>query len=41
MISEFPVPTPGSGIFTGMTLGPDAAVWFNEGSVDKIGRIQP
>ena len=38
IITEFPIPTANSGPF-GITAGPDAALWFAEGSGNKIGRI--
>jgi virginiamycin B lyase len=41
-IVEFPVPTPASGISTGITEGPDGAIWFTEAGgpgTDAIGRI--
>jgi streptogramin lyase len=37
-VSEFPVPTPGSGPL-GITLGPDGALWFTEGTASQVGRI--
>ena len=37
-ITEFPIPTANSGPF-GITAGPDGALWFTEGSGNKIGRI--
>jgi streptogramin lyase len=40
VITEFPVPTSGTGTF-GVTAGPDGNVWFTEGNANKIGRINP
>jgi virginiamycin B lyase len=37
-IREFPLPTSNSGP-TGITLGPDRALWFTELNANKIGRI--
>jgi CSLREA domain-containing protein len=34
----FDIPTPGSGV-TGITRGPDGALWFTEQATDRIGRI--
>ena len=39
-ITEFPVPTPGSGP-SGVTSGPDGNVWFTEANAGKVGRITP
>jgi virginiamycin B lyase len=38
VITEFPVPTAGSGL-RGITTGPDGALWFTENFSNKIGRI--
>ena len=37
-ITEFPVPTAGSGVF-GIVAGPDGSLWFTEPLANKIGRI--
>jgi streptogramin lyase len=37
-ITEFPISTSGP---VGITVGPDGALWFTEGSGNKIGRITP
>jgi streptogramin lyase len=37
-ITEFPTPTANSGP-TGITTGPDGALWFTEGGANQIGRI--
>jgi hypothetical protein len=37
-ITEFPLPTPNSGP-SGITAGPDGALWFSEETGNKIGRI--
>jgi streptogramin lyase len=37
-VHEFPIPTTGSGS-TGISLGPDGALWFTENSGNQIGRI--
>src|SRR5262249_46343590 len=39
-ITEFLIPTPNSGP-TGITLGPDGALWFTETNGNKIGRFVP
>jgi len=39
-ITEFPVPTAGSGPF-GIAAVPDGNLWFTEGNADKIGMINP
>ena len=39
-ITEFPLPTPGSGP-AGITVGPDGNLWFTEQIGNKIGRINP
>jgi len=38
IVTEFNVPTPASGP-TGITIGPDGALWFTEKEVNQIGRI--
>jgi streptogramin lyase len=38
LVSEFAIPTPGSGTI-GVTRGPDNAVWFTETAANKIGRL--
>lgn len=40
-IDEFPVPTANSGVFGGITAGPDGNVWFTEYFVHKIAKITP
>jgi len=37
-ITEYPVPTANGGPY-GITVGPDGALWFTEGTGNKIGRI--
>ena len=37
-ITEYAVPTANSGL-SGITVGPDGALWFTEGTGNKIGRI--
>jgi streptogramin lyase len=37
-VTEFPLPTAGS-LPSGITLGPDGALWFTESAGNKIGRI--
>jgi virginiamycin B lyase len=39
-ITEFPIPTPVSQA-SGITVGPDGALWFTEVFGDNIGRLQP
>jgi streptogramin lyase len=39
-ITEFPIPTPGSGP-VGITLGPDGNLWFTENANNHIGRMTP
>jgi streptogramin lyase len=37
-VTEFPIPTAGS-LPSGITVGPDGALWFTESGAGKIGRI--
>jgi len=37
-VTEFPIPTAGS-LPSGITVGPDGALWFTENAGNKIGRI--
>src|ERR1700742_2427686 len=37
-VTEFPIPTAGS-LPSGITVGPDGALWFTESGSGKIGRI--
>jgi streptogramin lyase len=39
-VTEFPVPTPGSGP-VGITAGPDGNLWFTENAANQVGRITP
>jgi hypothetical protein len=39
-ITEFQIPTPAS-LPTGITTGPDDALWFTESGANKIGRFLP
>src|SRR5258706_184806 len=41
VITEFPIPSPRSGAIgsSGITSGPDGALWFTEHAAAKIGRV--
>ncbi len=37
-LTTYPVPSPAAGV-SGITVGPDGALWFTEGMADAVGRI--
>jgi streptogramin lyase len=48
IVTEYPIPTPQSGVAEGITSGSDGAIWFTEGGTgdtdngaNQIGRIDP
>lgn len=40
-VSQFPLPTAGSGLSTILNLGPDGNIWFAESGANQMGKITP